>query len=86
MTAKISFVMASNRGLPFSFEISSESSSMRSIHRPSIWSYRAGPVSWAGSRRRRAPGIRFEDLPRVVGREELFKFCQGLLAVGGVEE
>ena len=30
-----------------------------------IWSYRAGPVSWAGSRRRRAPGIRFEDLPRI---------------------
>lgn len=30
-----------------------------------IWSERASPVGWAGPRRHRAPGVRFEDLPRV---------------------
>src|SRR5581483_5885828 len=30
-----------------------------------IWSQRASPVSWAGPRRRRPPGIRFEDLPHM---------------------
>lgn len=30
-----------------------------------IWSDRASPVSWAGPRRRRAPGLRFEDLPPI---------------------
>lgn len=30
-----------------------------------IWSYRASPVSWAGPRGFRAPGIRFEDLPPI---------------------
>jgi len=30
-----------------------------------IWSRRASPVSWAGPRRRRPPGIRFEDLPPI---------------------
>ena len=30
-----------------------------------IWSMRAGPLSWAGSKRKRAPGIRFEDLPPI---------------------
>jgi L-ascorbate metabolism protein UlaG (beta-lactamase superfamily) len=30
-----------------------------------IWSDRCSPVSWAGPRRRRAPGIRFEDLPPI---------------------
>jgi L-ascorbate metabolism protein UlaG (beta-lactamase superfamily) len=30
-----------------------------------IWSKRASPVSWAGPHRRRAPGVRIEDLPRV---------------------
>jgi len=30
-----------------------------------IWSERASPVSWAGPRRMRPPGIRFEDLPRI---------------------
>jgi len=30
-----------------------------------IWSERAGPVSWAGPRRFRPPGIRFEDLPPI---------------------
>ncbi len=28
-----------------------------------IWSERAGPVEWAGPRRFRPPGLRFEDLP-----------------------
>lgn len=28
-----------------------------------IWSERASPLSWAGPRRHRMPGIRFEDLP-----------------------
>ena len=30
-----------------------------------IWSERASPVSWAGPRRVRPPGLRFEDLPRI---------------------
>lgn len=30
-----------------------------------IWSERASPVSWAGPRRFRPPGIRFEDLPPI---------------------
>src|SRR4030095_3622236 len=30
-----------------------------------IWSKRASPFSWAGPKRRRPPGIRFEDLPRI---------------------
>jgi L-ascorbate metabolism protein UlaG (beta-lactamase superfamily) len=30
-----------------------------------MWSRRASPVPWAGPRRRRPPGIRFEDLPPV---------------------
>lgn len=30
-----------------------------------IWSERAGPLSWAGVRRHRAPGLRFEDLPPI---------------------
>jgi hypothetical protein len=30
-----------------------------------IWSERASPVSWAGPRRRRAPGIEFENLPLI---------------------
>lgn len=30
-----------------------------------IWSKRASPVAWAGPRRRRPPGIRFEDLPPI---------------------
>jgi hypothetical protein len=30
-----------------------------------IWSERVSPVSWAGPRRHRPPGIRFEDLPPV---------------------
>ena len=30
-----------------------------------IWSERASPVSWAGPRRFRAPGIRFDDLPPI---------------------
>jgi L-ascorbate metabolism protein UlaG (beta-lactamase superfamily) len=30
-----------------------------------IWSERASPVSWAGPRRRRAPGIEFENLPPI---------------------
>jgi L-ascorbate metabolism protein UlaG (beta-lactamase superfamily) len=30
-----------------------------------VWSERASPVSWTGPRRRRAPGVRFEDLPRI---------------------
>ena len=28
-----------------------------------IWSNRASPVQWAGPKRHRAPGLRFEDLP-----------------------
>ena len=30
-----------------------------------IWSERASPVSWAGPRRVRPPGVRFEDLPEI---------------------
>ena len=30
-----------------------------------MWSERASPVSWVGPRRVRAPGIRFQDLPRI---------------------
>lgn len=30
-----------------------------------VWSERVSPVSFAGPRRRRAPGLRMEDLPRV---------------------
>ncbi len=30
-----------------------------------IWSERASPLTWAGPRRRRMPGVRWEDLPRI---------------------
>jgi L-ascorbate metabolism protein UlaG (beta-lactamase superfamily) len=30
-----------------------------------IWSQRVSPVSFAGPKRRRAPGVKFEDLPRI---------------------
>lgn len=30
-----------------------------------VWSERASPVSFAGPKRHRAPGLRFEDLPRI---------------------
>jgi L-ascorbate metabolism protein UlaG (beta-lactamase superfamily) len=30
-----------------------------------VWSDRASPVSWAGPRRHRVPGLRFEDLPPI---------------------
>ena len=30
-----------------------------------IWSDRCSPVSWAGPKRYRAPGVRFEDLPPI---------------------
>jgi hypothetical protein len=30
-----------------------------------IWSERASPLSWMGPRRRRSPGVRREDLPRI---------------------
>jgi L-ascorbate metabolism protein UlaG (beta-lactamase superfamily) len=30
-----------------------------------VWSERASPVSWAGPPRRRIPGVRWEDLPRI---------------------
>jgi L-ascorbate metabolism protein UlaG (beta-lactamase superfamily) len=30
-----------------------------------LWSERASPVSWAGPRRRRKPGVSWEDLPRI---------------------
>jgi L-ascorbate metabolism protein UlaG (beta-lactamase superfamily) len=30
-----------------------------------VWSERASPFSWAGPKRMRAPGIRFEDLPHI---------------------
>jgi L-ascorbate metabolism protein UlaG (beta-lactamase superfamily) len=30
-----------------------------------IWSERASPLSWAGPRRRRIPGVRWEELPRI---------------------
>ena len=30
-----------------------------------IWSQRAGPFTWIGPRRRREPGVRWEDVPRI---------------------
>jgi L-ascorbate metabolism protein UlaG (beta-lactamase superfamily) len=30
-----------------------------------VWSHRTSPITWIGPRRRRAPGVRFEDLPRI---------------------
>jgi L-ascorbate metabolism protein UlaG (beta-lactamase superfamily) len=30
-----------------------------------IWSERSSPLSWIGPRRRRSPGVRLEDLPRI---------------------
>ncbi|HEY6306706.1 MAG TPA: MBL fold metallo-hydrolase [Candidatus Angelobacter sp.] len=30
-----------------------------------IWSERASPLSWVGPRRRRKPGVSFDDLPRI---------------------
>src|SRR5215469_5284483 len=30
-----------------------------------IWSERASPLSWIGPRRRRKPGVRFEDVPPI---------------------
>jgi L-ascorbate metabolism protein UlaG (beta-lactamase superfamily) len=30
-----------------------------------VWSERASPFQWIGPRRRRAPGVRWEDLPRI---------------------
>ncbi len=30
-----------------------------------IWSERASPLAWIGPRRRRSPGVRWEDLPRI---------------------
>jgi len=30
-----------------------------------VWSERVSPISWAGPRRHRAPGVRWEDLPRI---------------------
>jgi glyoxylase-like metal-dependent hydrolase (beta-lactamase superfamily II) len=30
-----------------------------------IWSERASPMSWIGSRRRRKPGVRIEDVPPI---------------------
>lgn len=30
-----------------------------------IWSERASPIAWAGPKRMRAPGIRFQELPRI---------------------
>jgi L-ascorbate metabolism protein UlaG (beta-lactamase superfamily) len=30
-----------------------------------VWSERASPLTWFGPRRRRMPGVRFEDLPRI---------------------
>jgi L-ascorbate metabolism protein UlaG (beta-lactamase superfamily) len=30
-----------------------------------IWSERASPLTWIGPRRRRKPGVRWEDLPRI---------------------
>jgi L-ascorbate metabolism protein UlaG (beta-lactamase superfamily) len=30
-----------------------------------IWSMRASPLQWTGPKRHRAPGIRFEDLPKI---------------------
>lgn len=33
-----------------------------------VWSDRVSPFTWIGPRRRRAPGVRWEDLPRIVLR------------------
>jgi len=30
-----------------------------------VWSERASPLSWAGPRRRRKPGVRWDDLPQI---------------------
>ncbi len=30
-----------------------------------VWSQRASPIGWAGPHRRRAPGVRLDDLPRL---------------------
>jgi L-ascorbate metabolism protein UlaG (beta-lactamase superfamily) len=30
-----------------------------------VWSKRASPLTWIGPRRRRLPGVRFQDLPRI---------------------
>jgi hypothetical protein len=30
-----------------------------------VWSKRASPLTWIGPRRRRTPGVRFEDLPSI---------------------
>jgi len=30
-----------------------------------VWSKRASPLIWIGPRRRRLPGVRFEDLTRI---------------------
>lgn len=30
-----------------------------------VWSERASPLTWIGPRRKRAPGVRWEDLPRI---------------------
>lgn len=32
-----------------------------------VWAKRASPFSWAGPKRMKAPGIKFEDLPRIHG-------------------
>lgn len=37
----------------------------RNILTDPVWSERVSPVSWAGPRRVRPPGIRFEELPRI---------------------
>ena len=37
----------------------------RNILTDPIWSERAGPTGWTGPRRKRAPGVRFEDLPPI---------------------
>jgi L-ascorbate metabolism protein UlaG (beta-lactamase superfamily) len=37
----------------------------RNILTDPVWSERASPVSWAGPRRVRPPGIRFDDLPQI---------------------
>jgi L-ascorbate metabolism protein UlaG (beta-lactamase superfamily) len=37
----------------------------RNVLTDPIWSERASPFTWAGPRRHRAPGLRFEDLPPI---------------------
>src|SRR6266542_3377143 len=37
----------------------------RNILTDPIWSNRASPFTWTGPRRRRGPGVRFEDLPPI---------------------